>query len=51
MDLATDKFKEKEHSMSCEFPERCSCGASEFNDLLELAILLEKKYDTLLNMD
>ncbi len=24
----------KQHSMSCEYPEGCSCGATKFNSLL-----------------
>ncbi len=31
----------KEHSYSCEYPEGCSCGASEFNDLAVRARNLE----------
>ena len=23
----------KEHSLSCEFPEGCSCGATDYNEL------------------
>lgn len=32
-----------EHSMSCEFPEGCSCGASVFNALEKQANELERR--------
>ena len=33
----------REHSISCEFPEGCSCGASVFNALEKQANELEKQ--------
>ena len=37
-DTTSGTINMKQHSMSCDFPERCSCGASEFN-----AIQLERE--------
>jgi hypothetical protein len=34
MSTPTDTPEITQHSMSCEYPEGCSCGASKFNSLV-----------------